>query len=299
MKRSLLIIFLASFFFTDITVYGAEIYLKNGDRISGDIVEEDKNFIYMDSEAAGMVSINKGFVEDMAADEIEKAKERDRSEAVSTNEISVGYTLADGNTENQQLNAGFLINRHKRHVYELTVKGDLYYSSSNGETDAEKWFGYARYAYSFGPSKMWYNFFKIEADRDKFSDIEYRLIPSAGIGYWFSDADDFKLMAEVAAGIEHTDYAGETETEDELAIIPRAYYETAIFRNSRLGQDVTFYPSVEEWGEFRMHAETSLINPLSDKLSVNFSFIDDYDSDPGGDAEKNDIRFISSLKYSF
>ena len=64
--------------------------------------------------------------------------------------------------------------------------------------DTQNWYGMLRYAFSFW-ERRWYNFYRLEADHDRFANIDYRIVPSCGIGYWFSDKEDYKAMAELAA----------------------------------------------------------------------------------------------------
>jgi len=63
-----------------------------------------------------------------------------------------------------------------------------------------------RYAYSFSEEMKWYHFYKIEGSQDRFANVDSRITPSSGLGYWFSDEDDYKAMVESALGYEHTSY---------------------------------------------------------------------------------------------
>ncbi len=221
------------------------------------------------------------------------------AEEVWGGSISAGYNVASGNTENDQLSAGFSLYRNRIHIDEIALKGDIFYSTSNEEADAQKLHGLARYAFSFGENKKWYNFYKIEIDHDRFANISYRLVPGVGAGYWFLDLPETKIMAEIALGLERTDYRDSTGNSSEMILIPRVFFEKKLFINSKLAQDITLYPSLKDTGEFRLRSETVFTNPITDKLSLNFSLINDYDSDPPNDTENHDLRFISSLAYGF
>ncbi|NQV04556.1 MAG: DUF481 domain-containing protein, partial [Candidatus Omnitrophica bacterium] len=205
-----------------------------------------------------------------------------------------------GNTENDQLSASFFLRRNRMHIDEITLKVDAFYSTSNKETDAQKLYGLTRYAFSFGEDEKWYNFYKVEANHDRLANIDYRLIPGVGAGYWLFDLPETKMMAEIAIGLEHVDYRDETENSNEAVLIPRAFLEKGLFVNSKLTQDITLYPFLKDAGKFRLHSETTFTNPITDKLSLNFSLINDYDSDPPADDTKShDLRLISSLAYGF
>jgi len=64
-------------------------------------------------------------------------------------------------------------------------------------------------------------------------------------------------------------------------------------------RDFTLYPSLSERGEYRLHSETALVNPISDHVAWKVSFIDDYKSNPSGNIKKNDFQLISSIDYLF
>lgn len=212
-------------------------------------------------------------------------------------EFSLGYSKSSGNTQSGQLSTALSANR-KTDSDEFTIKGSSFYSSSERKMNAQKWSGMVRYAFSFW-EKKWYNFYKLESDHDRFANIDYRIIPSIGIGYWFSDEPDWKLMMELATGLEHTDFKDDTEDSDEAIAVTRLFLEKKLFGNSKIKQDLYVYPSIEDPSEFRIHSETTFDNPIDDKLSLRLSLLDDYDSEPAKNAKKNDLTFTSSLVYSF
>lgn len=278
----------------------AEVYLNNGDRLTGRIVSEDNTRINLESVVLGSVSIPRKEVKDVVYGKpaVKGEEEKDAGKPAEwKRDLSVGYAKSNGNTKNSDFSLRLRLNR-KTGENEFTAKSDFYYSSSNNKMDTQKWSGMLRYAYRFR-QKAWYNFYKIENDHDRFANIEYRVIPSTGAGYWFFDTPGFKAMAEFGVGFEHTKFRQEEPDQNETVLIPRAFLEKKVFSRSKITQDISVYPSLTESGEYRLHSETSLVNPLTDKLSLCFSFIDDYYSDPAEPAKKNDSRFISSLKYSF
>ena len=165
--------------------------------------------------------------------------------------------------------------------------------------NAQKWNGSGRYAFNLGSQNKWYNFYKLTADHDRFANIDYRLLPTTGLGYWFHDTDSMKLMAEAALGYEYTDFRDATDESEEMLFVSRGFMEKVLLGDSKIRQDVFFYPAVDDFSDYRLHSETVFTNPLSDRLSLSVSFIDDYDSEPSGDIKKNDIRLTTSLTYSF
>ncbi|MFH1655045.1 MAG: DUF481 domain-containing protein [Candidatus Omnitrophota bacterium] len=274
----------------------AEVYLDNDDKITGTIIEETDKMVVIETESMGKVSIKKMFVNRIVSDlEIQSSKQE--PEVQWTRHISVGYDKIIGNTRKGQFSGKLLIHR-KSDDDEFHLQGGSFYSSADRKMDAQKWDIMTRYAYSFWERK-WYNFYKLAVDHDRFANIDYRILPSTGFGYWFFDTDDWKLMAELGAGAEYTNYRDQTDDKTEAVLIPRGFLEKKLWGDSRISQDVFMYPSLEDVGEFRVHGETVFTNPINDTLALQFSWINDYDSDSPADIYPLDMRFISSLLYSF
>ncbi len=295
----LILVFLLTAFTSNLSA--AQIHLKNSDKISGEIVSETEDIVVIKSEATGEITINKDYVDKIVVNEIveEISQEAKPAESLPQWEknISVGYNQTSGNTENSQLSTKLVVHR-KTDDDEFHLKGDTFFSSTNKKMDAQTWNGMTRYAYSFWERK-WYNFYKIESNHDKFANINYRIIPSTGVGYWLADTDDFKAMGEIGIGAEYTNYIDSTKDETEPVLIPRAFLEKKLFKDSRISEDVYLYPSLADAGKYRLHSETVFTNPISEKLSLQISWINDYNSEPSAGTKKTDMKILSSLVYSF
>jgi len=289
MKKVGWIIIFLMFFWAPIRVGAVEIHLSNGDRISGEIIKETDQQIELLTQAMGKVVVNKTFIQEPA----------EKKEAPLWNkEIALGYSQTGGNTQEAQGSFTFS-GKRKTKKDETTFKAEAIYSSSGNKMDAKKFYAMGRYAFSFGQKLKWYNFYKVEGDQDRFANIDYRIIPSTGVGHWFWDEEDYKAMVELAVGIEHTEYRDDTDSKTEAVLIPRGFIEKKLLDNLRISEDIILYPSLGDIGEYHLKSETALVNSLSDAMSLKISFIDEYNSNPGGSIKKNDYRLISSVVYQF
>lgn len=280
------------------------IRLNNGDLLSGTIIEQNDHTVRVQHEILGTLTIA---TENIAALTIEAAQEppaapaqtaaTQQKQPVWTTEIAGGYTMTQGNTDNSALHSSLYINR-KTEVDETTFKAHGNYTTSDDEVDSQDAYGMARYAHRLWTSQ-WYGFVKGELEHDKFEQIQYRVTPSTGIGYWFSDTDDWKALAEIAFGYEHTHHYDDIEDTDEAILIPRIFFEKRLFGESRFAQDFVMYPSLSKTGEYRIRSESSFTNPIGERWSLRISLIDDYNSDPADDRKHNDLNLISSILYSF
>lgn len=287
----------------------AEIYLHNGDRITGELLHRNQDSYIVKTEAMGVISVFEKNVKQLLDPDImlkdsimdsepETLEPKPEKKKIWSGEADLGADLQRGNKEAAELTAGFAVKR-KTDKNEFDVAGHAYYSAEDKKMNAQKYDAMTRYAYSFGRDLKWYNFYKTEADHDRFANIDYRLIPTTGLGYWFYDLDDFKAMAEIGVGVEYTKYREDRDSEAEGILVPRIYLEKRLLGKSKISQDLTVYPSFTESGEYRLKSLTVLSAPLSDQVALKFTLLDEYNSKPGGTAKKNDLRLTSGLSYSF
>jgi putative salt-induced outer membrane protein len=213
-------------------------------------------------------------------------------------DISLGYSRSDGNTENSELSIeGSAIKEMVGSVFSL--KGNIYYSSTNNKMDAQNWSGLTRYAFDLDEEALWFGTYQLEVNHDRFADVDYRIIPSVGIGYWLSQTEDLKSFLEASLGYEFTEYRSNTPDGKETILILHGFADKGLFEQSRISEDIYLYPSLSYGGDYRLKSETAFTNPISENLALKVSFVVDYDSDPPSGTKKTDTRLITSLKYSF
>jgi len=289
------------------SAWALEIYLKNGDRISGVIIGEEGNSLRVQTLALGEIKLNKSFIDFLKTYPEQYAPPKIQQQNLSLappaiewkKDISLGYVQSGGNIKKQLGQFSGVINR-KTPANEATVKMDDLYSSSHGKMDGRKFYGMLRYAYSFGNDLKWYHFYKLEGDQDYFSDIYYRVTPSTGVGYWFSDTKDLKAMAELGVGYQYTGYRIETTSnKGEAVLVPRFFIDKRLIANLHLSEDVTFYPSLENINDYRIRSETDLINQITTAWACKISYVDDFNSVPPLGFKKNDYTWVTSLEYHF
>jgi len=270
------------------------LHLTNGDRISGTIVADEEDYLVLKNDLFGQVRISKVLVGKKELLKAEIAESEQKKQRLWQAEVALGVGVSEGNTVKSSYAGDFIANRKTDHD-EFTLKGSGLYASTKRDPDTEKWYGMIRYAYNFWEQKL-YNFYKFESDHDKFSNVYVRLLPSAGIGYWFSKERAFKGLLELAVGYENTYFMDDSSAKTEIVLVPRFFAEARLFGDATLSQDLVFYPSLNYFGDYRLQSETSLKNPLSEKLFLRLSLIDNYNSNPEKTGTlKNDLQFLTTL----
>jgi len=278
-----------------------EIIFKNGDRLTATILSDSKRDITISSSAFGTVTVDRSFI---ASPAFEETAEESSAETLTDKypewmrTFSLGYSRSGGNTIKQEANTSLYLNR-KTDNDEVAFRFSTYYSSADRKMDSQKFYTMGRYVFSFGPDNRWYSFYKLEADHDRFADIDYRLIPSAGAGRWIFDAEDWKVLGEMAGGAEYTDYRSGKENTTDFVIVPRGYFKKSVVKDLWIEQDLTAYCVFDDLAQYRLRSESSLVHKMTERMSWKLSFIDDYTAEPAEAAKKNDYRLIYSIDYSF
>ncbi|VAX36965.1 hypothetical protein MNBD_UNCLBAC01-1853 [hydrothermal vent metagenome] len=211
--------------------------------------------------------------------------------------LSLGYNSASGNTEKTALSVSGELKRIFDGA-ELLIKGDIYTSSSNKRMDDQKWTGLARTAFDIDDQGRWFSVVQFLMEHDRFADIDVRTTPSAGVGYWISNTDDWKWNVEAQLGYIATSYRSDKLDTSSAVFVGKTYLEKQIFEKGRISEGLTLTPSLDGGG-FLIKSETEFTNPISDVLDFNIKYILDYNSEPATGKKKTDTRIITGIKYSF
>ncbi len=282
-----------------------EVYLKNGDKVTGKILQNDADRLIIKTDALGTLTIAKQYVDKSLTDEekqLATLQQQMQEEKVAqrwVKKVSMGYNQTGGNSRTTSDHSEVSLTR-KFDSQEVNIKGTADYGSTDHHVSSRRFYELMRYSSSFGVGKRWNRFYKVEGDQDRFANVAYRLTPSVGLGYVISNAENWKWNSDVAVGYEHTKFvANDPKTIQETIIIPHSYFERKLVGSLRMSEDLTLYPSISDVKHYRFRSESKLWHPLSKRVNWTVSFIDDFNSKPGVEINKNDYRFIAGLEYAF
>jgi len=214
-----------------------------------------------------------------------------QAEIIIERKFSLGGWLASGNTQGQSLHADFYLNRNRRWIDEIIFKGSFGHESSTGVDTMFKIYSSLRYAYSLG--KQFYNFYKLEIEHNRFQDIDLRVIPTVGIGYWFVDQSDFKSMLEGALGYQRN-YMVDRTSDEMLILKLSSYLLWGGFSN-----DLDVYMAANNFDNFRVVNQVDYKIKLNSYYWFKWSLKDEYDNLPAAGVKKNNLRFTIGLEYAF
>ncbi len=203
---------------------------------------------------------------------------------------------SQGNSKVFNFNGNVNINRNQLWVNEWTFYADFKYSTDHGEITTEKLDTSLRYAFSF--KKMLYNFYRIGLLHNYTANLNLKIFPTLGIGYWLFDLSALKLMGEIGAGYSKSYYRTDHE-EQNYILQTRAFFEMEIVTSIIVGENFYFFPSMDEKGSYFSQSSSYLKMKFNDKLSFVFKVDMDYNSKPSPDTKNRDMYYSVNLEWVF
>lgn len=285
------------------TSLASTIVMKNGDKITGEVTGDNGKHVAIKSEFFGELVVKKENIDTISDDA--KAAEP-APEPVLTpipkvwdNKLSASYNTTNGNTKTTAANVTLDSTRTKgRKTWQ--IKNSLDYAADHGRMTTQKYYGKAKREYRLSEGSKWFETNAVEVNHDKFAGIDYRVLPSIGLGYWFWEGEQSKSESDLGIGYEYTNYnTTDTKSTGNVSLIPHYYIDYTIFKKVKISEDFTIYPSLSRLSDYRFRSETSLISPLSNTLSLKLSFLDEFNSNPKGSAKKNDTTLLTGILYAF
>lgn len=215
--------------------------------------------------------------------------------------LRAGYTITRGNSETEDANAGFDLQR-RADKDRITAAGAYFFSrekdddSGDRNTTKDEWFARLQYDYFWKPQLYVYGNSRVE--RDRIADLDLRLLIGTGLGYQWFETSQFSLSTEAGVGWQYEVFEDDESNEQVSA---RLAYHIAkqINRRLRVFHDTEFYPSIEDISDYFLVTQAGLQVSLIESLFVETRAVVKHDSTPADDAEQTDFTYIFSLGWNF
>ncbi|MDA0902202.1 MAG: DUF481 domain-containing protein [Proteobacteria bacterium] len=215
-------------------------------------------------------------------------------------EFFAGGNKTSGNTDTSKVYInGKIIKEFENSLWESS--GNLLHSSADGIMNGQRWLAHSGYLLNFGKKDKWFNNYQITVDHDRFANIDYRALPSTGIGYWFSKEKDYILRTDAGVGYVVTKFRDPDpqDKEESAALIFNGYFKKKVFDTSTISQEVNFIPSLKFEAGFRAKSISTFSNTINGKFDIELKYIVDYNSEPSAQATTTDKIFAFGIKYKF
>lgn len=207
---------------------------------------------------------------------------------------SVGVTYATGNTD--QITAALAIDASKGwDPWKLSLKWRSIYGESDGDENANEHILIQRLERALDEKSSLFEQLLLEHDEQERLNLRAQL--TLGYRRQLVKQDKFELNGEIGAGVLYEDFRGETDTEFIAHL--GVDWKWQITDKVLYTQVITLYPSLSEFGEFRLYWESVFTTPISEQLDLRLALTDKYDSAAPAGVENNDFQAVLGIQIRF
>jgi putative salt-induced outer membrane protein len=212
-----------------------------------------------------------------------------------TGEANLGTDLSFG-TKNTQLFYGRLKGTYAESKFRNAIDYMFTYGETEGELSANRMDGSMKTDWGITPKFYIYNLGGAGYDEIRKIDRKYELGP--GVGYELFRLKRFQLSVE--GGVNY-----QVEDRSTSGNVERFYYRLANLLTWQITPRLTwdekfeFFPRVQEVEQYRFRLETNLRYTLMGNIALLVTLLDQYDTQPARDVERNDLQIRSSIGVKF
>lgn len=215
-------------------------------------------------------------------------------------DLSLGLSLARGNSRSSSFSftiaADGPVNESKTLLW--ANKMIYLFGEVSGETSAESLLAVTRLDWQHGG--RFFTYFEFQGTRDRFKNLDSRVLPAAGAGYKVLAEKTVTLVLDAGLSQVFTRYHEPGSTENYTSLKAGEQFVWKISESSELNQKMDFVPDLSDFGRYFIRWEANLTTALAKSWSVKLTLIDSYDHKPVGlDIKKNDLVFIAGLSRKF
>jgi putative salt-induced outer membrane protein len=204
----------------------------------------------------------------------------------------LGGFRSTGSTSEIGISAGITLQRTGL-KWSHTIAGTADYRRANGETSRERFVASYQPRYQFDPIGFVYGL--VQYERDPFIGFDARYTGSSGIGYKLIQGKKLNLSLDVGPSVRHVVY---TDGSDETKLGGRSSLDFgwALSPTLTLRQTASGYAENDARS---LNAQTSLTTRIVSRLSANFSYNVQYETQTRLTDEKLDTLSKATLVYDF
>jgi len=315
-----------------------EVRLKNGDKLTGQVVRMEEEKLVLKTTYAGEITIAWKEVSSVMADDPVKVVLKDET-ALEGNTASIedgkmkldtgklespaSFSLADVKAINPEpvkpvkltarVNASLINQRGNTNTDDYyfegefvarteknryTLGGELANEKADGETTSENWLAYGNYSHFL--DEKWYLYANTLLEHDKFKDLNLRTTLGAGGGYQIFETPLLNLSVSAGAAMvdENFDVAEDNDYPAGSWFVNYDQYFFEKFVQLFFAQ--TGYVSLEDAKDWFLKTRTGLRFPLYKGFTATLQYNFDWDNQPSEDAEtEENTKFLFLLGYQF
>ena len=311
-----------------------EVILKNGDRITGTLVELAGGKLSIKTEYAGTVEIDWAQVDTFSTDAPVYVKVGDnlvRATVVAADDGTASLSSEDLlDAEPIELSRLSEMSYEKKPAVRVTGRANLGASSSSGNTNTENlvanaelvarsahnrfvtggrinkaktegtqtesnWLVYLKYDHFI--TAKWYATGNMDAENDKFKDINLRTTIGVGSGYQFFETDITELAIELGVNYVNTDFITGVDSDYPAARWGLDYSHKLFGTDNQFFHRDELFVALDDSDNLFLRTATGFRLPIVAGLNSTIQYNFDYDDNPAPGRVKEDKMWLVTLGY--
>jgi len=215
---------------------------------------------------------------------------------VWTGSFGAGLAITQGNKDTSNFNLSFDLKRDPKTRTVFKAEGLYILATEDGEENADRGIVAARLERLI--TERVYLFAQLGYVRDRFKDIDYIVAPTAGIGYKVVATDRTTFDVDTSVGMMFEKNTG-LELESDGAVTLAEKFSHKLSANAVITQGSNALWKMDDFGDALYTFSAGVAASVTTRVQLKLEFQDVYQSRPTGDADKNDIAFITAFVYKF
>lgn len=211
--------------------------------------------------------------------------------------LEVGFTGSHGNTRSSSFRLS-LDSQMETAADRWNIRATYFHATDAGETSRNE-FDFIVNKDWFLPDSPWLFFARGSYEYDQFRQWKQRVSGFGGMGLTLVKEDDLEIVLRAGAGVTK-ELKGRRDLKPE-GLISAAVIKWNFTKGQTLSTSHTFFPALDEFGEFRLLSDLVWQIRVSDVdgLSLRFGLENEYQTDPGAGQRRNDFKYYGALVFEF
>ncbi len=306
-------------------IAATQVVMKNGDRLSGTLINKIGESLTLDTRYAGTVKLRWSEIAEILSDvpiEVMRADgtleqvtfgagdyarhadaeylNPDAARAgrgtVFDGRVNLSLNVTDGNSENERLYGELELKaRAQHHRYRLGARGTR--ASERDTLTASNWLADGQYDRFLGDRRFAYA--RTSFQNDRFRDLRLRSTLGAGLGYQIIDTPDTQLSIQAGPDYVVEDRYGREDESYGAAGWGIRYAQWLWSRRLQIFHEQDGFWSLEETDDVVVRTRTGLRLPVTGELHATAQLNLDYDNTPALGRTSTDRTWLLGLGYTF
>lgn len=313
-----------------------EVVLRNGDRITGKLVNLSGGVLTIDTPYAGKVKLDMSQVDTFSteepvfltignsvvqavvvagetdtvmfeSDELLSAEPvalsrisgvaREKAPAVKVSgRVNIGASSTSGNTETDKVNANVEVVARSAQN-RFTIGAIVNKAKDKGTQTESNSLGYMKYDHFV--SKRWYTFANMSGENDKFKDIKLRTTIGLGTGYQLRESELTNVSFELGVNYVSTDFEV-AEDQDYPAGRWAFNFDRKLFGTAtQLFHKHEVFGALDDSGNLFARTQTGLRMPILAGMNSTIQYNYDVDTKPATGRAREDHAWLFTLGYAW